>query len=100
MLASAHAPVSVRLGRPSQAVSRHQATASRDKSAGIDFTAERERGEVGAGHYGRPQPQTLPVTTHCEAAQEEREDRWEVISEGLSVSPGDGLPPPPSSQVQ
>ena len=37
-------PGSVRLGRPSQAVSRRQATASRRTSAGIDFTAE--RGEV------------------------------------------------------
>ena len=37
-------PGSVRLGRPRQAVSRHQATASRRTSAGIDFTAE--RGEV------------------------------------------------------
>ena len=92
-------PQSVRLVRPSQAVSRHQGRqgAGREHQLGL-ILQRRERGEVGGGHYCRPQPQTLPVTTHCEAAEEEREDRCEVISEGLSVSPGDGLPPP--SQVQ
>ena len=89
-------PQSVRLGRPSQAVSRHQATASREHQLGLILQQrERERGEVGT--VGLSLRQGASNNTP-EAAEERREETGEEdrsqgpVSQSQSEAP---RPPPP-----